>query len=194
MDLIVLLDRSGSAHPVTQKHIDLVREIEARAEARQVAVYGFSSGGSDGAHLAPLKALDGSFDEAALHSIPAGGTPTADAIDKVAKLHDPARLIVVTDGLAYKPGSVAKVIAGLPAGWEVYGLQVDIHPAGRQALEDLETQFGRNWVALEDGKDRFSGLDAALSAPIEPRLSQLGEAPAPESPESPAPSGLSVDR
>jgi hypothetical protein len=73
---------------------------------------------------------------------------------------------------------VAEVIAGLEPGWEVYGLHVDIYAPDQRTQADLDKQFGNNWSRLDDGSDHFAGLDAALNAAIEPRLSELDQ-PAP---------------
>lgn len=190
MDVILLLDRSGSSQPVTQDQINLVDELESRAGERKVAVYGYSSTGMIEALLTPLKTFDGSFDVEALQNIPAGGSPTGDAIAKIGKLHKPARLIVVTDGASFEPEAVAPAIAEL-AGWEVYGLHLDYRRPDPRIQADLDQQFGNNWAELADGSDYLAGLDAALNAAIEPRLAPLDEPALPAT--APASSDLSLD-
>lgn len=181
MDVVLLLDRSGSAVPLTERHIELVHELEARAGER-LAVYGYTTASQEGAELTPLKAAGGPFDEAALRGIAPGGTPTGDAIAKVAKLHGPSRLLVVTDSYSYKPETVPEAIAALPEGWEVYGLHDDVRPLDAVGRGEMDKQFGDHWAPLDEG-DPFTGLDKALTAPTQPQLSTLDEAgPTAESP------------
>jgi hypothetical protein len=185
MDVIFLIDRSGSTFDLIKRQIELVRELESRVGGGQLAVYSYTTRSmTTDLELIELKALDGPFDETGLKFIGGGGAPTAKAIAEVGTRHAPSRLIIFTDGnIHHREPAVPPAISSLPVGWEVYGLhesskwhnlgspwpQLD-HKAGR---DGMDAQFGNNWTSTHDGLRQVDGLETALTAPVRPQLSAI---------------------